>query len=147
GKKETALDYYEKALLLTRAAQDRSAEIETLYRIARVNRDMGQLVEARSRIEESIKIIDSIRLNVASLDLRASYFASVHQGHELYVDILMRLHKMHPTRQFNVLAFEVNDRARARTLLETISEAQVDIRSGVPTELLEQERALQRLLR
>jgi CHAT domain-containing protein/tetratricopeptide (TPR) repeat protein len=147
GKNALALKYYEEALLLVREAEDRSAQLETLYKIARVKRNLGKLAEARSVIEEAVEIIDSIRLSVASQELRASYFASVRQSYELYVDILMRLHKALPSQGFDVLAFEASDRSRARSLLETIAEGQVNIRAGVPEDLLEKERSLQQLLR
>lgn len=147
NQKAIALRYHQEALALVREAQDRPSEVETLYNIAQIHRDLDQLSDARSVIEESIRIIDSIRLKVGSLQLRASYSASVHQSYELYVDVLMRLHKARPTQGFEVLAFEASERARARTLLETIHEAQVNIRSGVSADLLQRERTLQRLLR
>jgi tetratricopeptide (TPR) repeat protein len=147
GKKALALKYHQEALALVREVQDRPLEVETLYQIARIQRDLGQLSMARSVVEELIRIVDAIRLKVANLKLRASYFASVHQAYELYVDILMGLHKSHPTQRFEVLAFEASEGARARTLLETLHEARVDIRSGVPAHLLQRERTLQQLLR
>jgi len=45
------------------------------------------------------------------------------------------------------LAFELLERSRARTLLELLSEARVDIRQGVDPNLLEQERVLRASIR
>src|SRR5581483_9067991 len=44
------------------------------------------------------------------------------------------------------MAFDVLERLRARTLLETLATAHVDIRNGVDTALVEKERTLAELL-
>jgi hypothetical protein len=43
----------------------------------------------------------------------------------------MRLHAANPTERFDVLAFESSERARARSLLELLTEAGAGIRQGV----------------
>jgi CHAT domain-containing protein len=58
----------------------------------------------------------------------------------------MSLHKQRPTAGFGLTAFEVSERARARSLIELLAEARADIRQGVDPSLLDQERSLQRAL-
>jgi hypothetical protein len=89
-----------------------------------------------------LKISETSRAKVASQDLRASYFASVREQFELYTELLMMLHEKLPSRGFDVVAFEVSERARARSLLETLSESNIDIRQGVDEALLKSEREL-----
>ncbi|MEP7338426.1 MAG: CHAT domain-containing tetratricopeptide repeat protein [Acidobacteriota bacterium] len=72
-----ALDYYNQSLPLRRAVSDRSGEAVTRYNIARAQRDLNNLAEAREQIEASIAIIEALRTNVASQGLRTSYLASV----------------------------------------------------------------------
>jgi CHAT domain-containing protein len=58
----------------------------------------------------------------------------------------MRLHKQHPNAGYDGKALQVNERARARSLLEVLKEANADIRQGVDAALLQRERQIQRLL-
>ncbi|MBI1745935.1 MAG: tetratricopeptide repeat protein [Acidobacteria bacterium] len=141
-----ALDYYGQALQLSRAVEDRTIEVPTLYAIAHLERERGQIGEARSCIESGLNVIESLRAKIVSPELRASYFATVRQYYEFYTDLLMRLHARHPGEGYLAAAFQTSERARARTLIEMLGEARVDIRQGVDPALLERERRLQALL-
>jgi CHAT domain-containing protein/uncharacterized protein HemY len=142
GEKQKALDYYRRALPLSRATEYRFGESSTLYNMARAERDRDNLNEARADMEAALRIVESLRAKVAGEDLRTSYFASMQQHYELYIDLLMRLHKEHPTDGFDVSAFEASERARARSMLETLAEARTDIQQGVDPTLIERERSL-----
>lgn len=143
GQKEKSLNYYRHALAPSRKAEYRFGEAQTLDNIARVERDLHHLAAARKWIEESISVIESLRTKVVSEDLRATYFASAHQSYELYIDVLMQLRKERPADEgLDALAFDVSERARARSLLETLCGGQIDIQ-GVDRALLERERSLQ----
>src|SRR5207237_5080872 len=91
-------------------------------------------------------LIESIRSSVISQDLRSSFFASVQDFYELYIDLLMSLAQKEPTNNYTGIALQVSERARARSLLEMLAEAHADIRRGIAPELLEHERKLQQLL-
>ncbi|HEV7857373.1 MAG TPA: CHAT domain-containing tetratricopeptide repeat protein [Pyrinomonadaceae bacterium] len=147
GETEQALNCYQEALPLSRAAQDRGREAQTLYHLAHLERDRGNLAEARSHIEASLGIIESLRTNLASEDLRSSYLASVHQHYELYTDLLMRLHEQNPSGGFAAAALQTSERGRARSLLELLAQAHANIRQGADALLLERERSLQQALK
>jgi CHAT domain-containing protein len=140
---KTAIDYYDRALPLSRVASDQAAEILTLHNLAHVEHALRNLDAAREKIEASLALTESFRARVVSQDLRASYFATVRQNYELYIEVLMMLHKMRPAEGFDAAAFGVSERARARSLLETLQEAQTNIREGVDTSLLDREKTLQ----
>jgi CHAT domain-containing protein/Flp pilus assembly protein TadD len=142
GEKQKALDYYREALPFSRKAEYPFGEATTLYNVARVERKRDDLVEARARMEEALGVIESLRTNVASQDLRASYFASVRQQYEFYIDLLMQLDRERPSEGFAAAAFEASERARARSLLETLADARVEVRRQADPALLERERAL-----
>src|SRR4029450_10117345 len=91
-------------------------------------------------------IIESARTNITSQELRASYLASRQEFYESYIDVLMQMHKQNPAAAFDPLALAVSERARARSLLELLTEARADIRQGVDGSLLERERSLQQRL-
>ncbi len=146
GEQQKALEYYSQSLPLKRAVGDRDGEAVTLYNIAGAKRAQGNLTEALTNIESSLKIIESLRTKVASPELRTSYFATVQDYYQFYIDLLMQLHKTQPKSGYDTKAFEASERSRARSLLELLQEANADIRQGVSPELLQKERSLQQQL-
>ncbi|MBD1828710.1 tetratricopeptide repeat protein [Microcoleus sp. FACHB-61] len=146
GNKEKALEYFNQSLPLSQATLDRSLEALTLYSIATIKRDSGNLNEALTEIEASLKIIESLRTKIASPELRTSYFATVQNYYQFYIDLLMQLHKTQPKSGYDTKAFEASERSRARSLLELLQEANADIRQSVAPELLQRERSLQQQL-
>ncbi len=146
AQQQKALNYYNQALQLSRAVEDWEIEASTLHKIARVERNRGQLVQARADIEAALVIVEGLRTKIAGQELRASYFATTQQYFEFYIDLLMRLQRLDPNRRYGAMALEVSERARARSLLDVLTEARANIRQGVDPALLEQERALQQKL-
>lgn len=147
GQVSKSVDYYHHALLLTRETQDRVGEALALYNIARAERSLGHLTEGRSQLEEALKIIESLRTKVTSQELRSSYFASEHQRYDFYIDLLMQMHKRGPSEGIAADALQASERARARSLVESLAEARADIRQGIDPTLLDRERSLQQGLR
>jgi CHAT domain-containing protein len=135
GQYEKALDYLNETLKLRQIINDRRGVAITLFAIARVERDRGNLSEARKRVEEAITLVEWLRPKVGSQQLRASFFASVQQYREFQIDLLMRLHQ-------ESAAFNASETGRARSLLELLSEAGAEIRRGVDPDLLERQRSL-----
>jgi CHAT domain-containing protein/Tfp pilus assembly protein PilF len=135
GDTEKALATLNSALTLSRSIRYKHGEARALCGLARVERDGGRLNEARIHLEAAIPIIESLRTVVASDDLRTSYLALNRKHYELYIDVLM-------CQQQVAAAFEASERARARSLLESVAEAHADIRQGVDPALLERERSL-----
>ena len=146
GENEKALEYYNQALKLRRAVGESSGEAATLYNIAKLERDRSNLVVAREYIDKTLAVVESMRANVASQRLRASYFATVRKYHEFNIDLLMRLHKQRPSEGFDAAALEASERSRARSLLELLGEANAEIRQGVDPALLERESTLRQML-
>jgi CHAT domain-containing protein/tetratricopeptide (TPR) repeat protein len=146
GELPKALEKLNEALPIRRAVGDRYGEASTLLMIAQAEQKRGNLTLARQTIGQATDIIESLRTDISSQQLRASYFASRQEFYQSYIDILMEQHKQNPAAAFDAAAFAVSERARARSLLELLTESRVDIRQGVDVSLLERERSLQQLL-
>jgi len=146
GETQKALEKHNEALPISRDVGDRNGEATTLLGIARVEQKRGNLTQARQLIEEAIDLIESLRTNVVSQALRTSYFASRQEFFEVYIDVLMQMHRQNPAVAFDAVALAVSERARARSLLELLEESRADIRQGVDSSLLERERSLQQRL-
>ena len=141
-----ALTFLNQALPLTRAAEDLEHESLTLYNLAHVRLEQGDLKTALLEIDTALGIIESLRGKVPGYDLRSSYSASVHEYHQLKVDLLMRLHKQEPDSGMDRKALEQSEAARARSLLDMLTELRAKIRVDVPADLLAEEAELQRAL-
>jgi CHAT domain-containing protein/Tfp pilus assembly protein PilF len=146
GETQKALEKFNDVLPLRRDVGDRNGEATTLLGIARVEQKRGDLAQASQTIEQAISLIESLRTNITSQELRASYFENRQEFFETYIDVLMQMHKQNTAAAFDTIAFAVSERARARSLLELLKEARADIRQGVDSSLLERERSLQELL-
>ncbi|MCI0621022.1 MAG: CHAT domain-containing tetratricopeptide repeat protein [Acidobacteria bacterium] len=146
GETEKALDVLGQALAIQRAIRDREFEAVTLAGLARAESGRGNLTMARQHLETALEIVESLRSNVTQEGLRAAYLGSKEVPYKLYVDLLMRLHAERPSATEDAAALEASERWRARSLLEILTEARADIRSGVDADLLQRERRLQDLI-
>lgn len=146
GDSRKGNDSYRRALQLWQIVRDRNGEAITLYNIARLERDRGNLLEAHKWIAAALDIVQSLRKNVISQQLRISYFASKYNYYELDIDVNMRLHKLYPAERYDAAALQSSERSRSRALIDLLAEARVDIREGVEPGLLKREELLGRQL-
>ncbi|MCC5637874.1 CHAT domain-containing protein [Nostoc sp. CHAB 5844] len=146
GNKQQALLFYNQSLPLTRQVGNKEQEVTTLYNVAYLERDRGNLKQALTQVEAAINIIENLRTKITNEQLRTSYFASQQDVYQFYIDLLMQLHKQHPTQGYDAKGWQASDKSRARSLLELLTEAKADIRQGVEPKLLEIERNLQQRL-
>jgi CHAT domain-containing protein/Tfp pilus assembly protein PilF len=142
GEKQKALEYCTQALDIFRAVGFREGEAVTLGNIGVIERDRGNLGEARTRIEAALDLIEAVRAQAPGPELRATFLASYRDYYELYIDLLLRQHEREPDTGHDRVAFQASERARARSLLELLTEARVDVRQGIAPELKERERAV-----
>lgn len=142
GQYEKALDQYNQALMITREIKVPADEATALYQLARTELARGNLARSQSYVEESLKLVESLRAELVSQDSRAAFFAAAQNSYHLYIEVLMRQHQTDSTKGNDALAFETSERARARGLVEMLTETHADIRQGVDATLLERERLL-----
>ena len=127
---------------MRRQVGDKGGEALALFNLALLERSKNNLQPALTHIEAAINIIEDLRTKIDSQDLRTSYFASVQRYYEFQTDLLMQLHKKDPSKRYDALALDTNERSRARVLIELLTEANANIRKGANPQLLEQETSL-----
>jgi CHAT domain-containing protein/Tfp pilus assembly protein PilF len=139
---EVAAKYFGEALALSQPVSDHVTEARALFGLATASLGSNKLDDARRYIERAVSVAESLRTGVESRDLRASYVASVYGYYELQIDVLARLSKVRPHEEgLAATAFEASEGARARSLVESLTESGVDLRAGVNPELLRREQA------
>ena len=143
---EKALEQYHTALPTFRNLSDLSNAATSLEGIARAEKKRGRLDDARQHIDESLALRETVRARYGSLQMRASYRASVEKAYEFLIDLLMEQHARNPSHGYDAEALGAHERGRARSFVEQLNEAQTDIRRGVDAGLLAKERDLVRVL-
>jgi CHAT domain-containing protein/Tfp pilus assembly protein PilF len=139
---QKAIECFNQALALLKLIRDPREEAKALHGLSLAERAVGNLTEARSRIEEAISKAESMRASVDIQELRYSYLASVRRYYEDHIDLLMALHRARPAEGFDALAIENSERARARSLLDLLTEAGANIGEGVDASLARREQEL-----
>ena len=140
GQNTEALDAYNQALPVSEEIKDTTLLTDTLLGIARANNLLKNYDAALATLERSTKIVEELRAEVGTPDLRALYFSGVIQHYDLCRDILMDLDGERPGQGFAARAFLMSEKSRARSLLDRVRESQSRLREGATAELLARER-------
>jgi CHAT domain-containing protein/tetratricopeptide (TPR) repeat protein len=140
---------YEQAIVLQQKLKFRSEEADTLSLLATLQRSQGNLPAAKQSIEAAISIVEDIRKDVTSNDLRTSFLASKQDYYKIKIGILMDLHQQQPTKGYQTLALETSERGRARGLVELLTNAGIDrqLKPKGSSKLITQNEQLERDLR
>lgn len=147
GDRRKGIELLNEALRLRKLTGDARNEAVTLKDIAVIERDLGDLAGARRRMESALALVESLRARYLNQDIRTKYFTTVQELYEFYIDLLMRSHRRQPSAGYDGLALQLSERARARALIELLSESQVGVREGAEPSLLERRFGLQRKLK
>jgi CHAT domain-containing protein len=142
GEYQKALDYLNQALPVWKSKGDTINIAATIRELARAELGRGNLEAALAQSEAALNLMEWIRTRAGGSELRASYLAIIRNCFELRVEVLTRLHKLNPSRNYAAAALQTSERARARSLLETLAEAGVDLRRGVNPDLLKREQTI-----
>ena len=114
--------------------------------MARLARQKGDLDNAYAHASAALSIVESIRSAIAGQELRSSFLASTQDYFELCIDLLMQMHRKNPKARHDSDALAISERARARSLLDLLTEARAEILEGADQQLVAKERELQRQL-
>jgi len=110
------------ALAIERRIGDRFGEVQTLVEAAQLEDRLQQPARALESLEGALSAIDKTRSSLAAPELRASYLASQRAAYELTARILMRLDQKQPSAGYGLRAFDISERAHARTLLDALGQ-------------------------
>ena len=141
---EKALEQFTAALAILRNIGDLNNMANALQGIARAEKKRGNLQDARKHITEALALSETVRARSSSLQMRASYRASVEKAYEFYIDVLMQQHAQNPAGGHDAEALSAYESGRARSLVDQLSEARVDIRRDVDPQLIQKEHDLAR---
>jgi CHAT domain-containing protein/tetratricopeptide (TPR) repeat protein len=120
GETVAAEREYTAALGIQRRIGDRFGEVQTLVEAARLQDRIDRPERAAATLDKALAVIDQTRSSLAAPELRASYLASQRAAYELSARVLVRLDERSPGESYSARAFNVSERAHARTLLDAL---------------------------
>jgi CHAT domain-containing protein len=135
---------YRNALQLAQSAGEREEQSLALAGLAKAFENEGQLEDAAASIEAALKIVETSRGSLASRELQVTYFSMHRSWYELAVDISMQLNREYPAKGYALAAFAYTERARARSLLDTLDSSGYNTTIPVSRNLREAYRLNQR---
>jgi len=136
GKAE---DSYDEALKIAIDVQAPFYQAPIELDFAILERQRGDLQAALRHIKQAIKILETVRSDIASDDLRMSFFASRRAYYDFYVDLLMDLDYQYPGQGYADAALAACETGRARGLLDLLAQGRLELTHGIPSELRSEE--------
>ena len=146
GEPEKSLEFINQSLEIYRSIEDTQNVAETLLLTGKAALKKGDLNTAQSKTEESLRLVETFRRNVKTTELRDSFSANLQNYYSFYIEVLMRKNAIEPGKNYAVLAFEANEKRKARGLLNLLTESNADIREGIDPKLLQKESEVKNLL-
>jgi len=147
GQTERGRDLLVQALLELRVAGDRGGELHALYELAQAERALGNVENAGNYVDQAIEIQETARRELIRDDWRTSYLATLRKTYELAVDLRMAMHRAQPGKGFDAEVLSVSERARARTLVELLASAGLDLERGADPKLLQKRHEIEAALK
>jgi len=134
GHSKAARDNFERSLELAQLVREPSKEAQTRFRYAEFLLEQGELTASWQQASAAGELIEELRKSVVQPDLRAGLLSRSHQDFALLVEVLARLEQESPGQGYAEEAFAVAERARARALVEYLTEAQAKLAADIPPE-------------
>lgn len=145
GQYDQALDYFVQSLAINRVNL-RNLGYTNLLQIARTELRRNQLPRALAAIEEAAAVTELLRQTKPGQDFRSLFQSTVHETYEVWVDILMALHRAHPKDGYQIKAFEISERSRMRSFLDLAAESKKQSTQAPLRSMVEREQALRKRL-
>jgi CHAT domain-containing protein/Tfp pilus assembly protein PilF len=139
GNPAASREALQRALQITEDAEAIYSRPPILLDLARLERQQGDLPAALQRIEEAIKILETVRSDLTDDRLRTSFFASRRSYYDFYVELLMDLYRQNPDQGYPDRAFAASEMGRARSLLDLLAKSRSDLTGGISLDLRSKE--------
>ena len=146
GEVNLARENYVSALSFYRSIRDDFAVADTLYNLSRLDNSENQTTFSIETIKESIKITEHLYSGVFNSNLKSTYFSSAFDRYELYINLLMKLHKQSLNENYAIQALQAAEKSRARLMLENLALSEADFTKDADIETLKREKEIRVLL-
>jgi CHAT domain-containing protein/Tfp pilus assembly protein PilF len=135
GEYKKALEYFVQALSMQQALIDRRGEATTLTNMGFVYEKQGSLVKAADHYQRAINVQEKVRTDARLEEFKIKLA-------EQSVDVYARAVLVNVRLGRSAQAFDLSERARARTFLDQMGNARIDVLKDANEELIQKEQAL-----
>jgi CHAT domain-containing protein/Tfp pilus assembly protein PilF len=144
GNYEESTQYYQKAIDLAQGLEGGQILWEAFFEIGNAYAKQNKIFEALKNYKNSIRIIENIRSQIKLEELKASYLGTDKriEAYENLIHMLVTLHKSDSELGYDLEAFNYLERAKARSFLDSLEVAQVDISLGINFKLVNREKEI-----
>ena len=146
GKNEIAEKYFDSALLLNRKTKNKYAETQNLFNIATIKATEENQEKALILSKQSIEMAESFSVDVINSKLKSAYFSGIFDRYELYINLLMKMHKQSSDDNFALQALQAAEKSRARSMLENLSLSEADFNKDADAGTVKREKEIRVLL-
>jgi hypothetical protein len=105
-------------------------------------KDQRLATETAQIVKNLIAQLENLHTQSNDNNSRANYLFEKERVSDLAIHLLMLLHQDHPQAHYTHLALEISESKCARSLLDQVTSANVDIRQDIDPQLLTKEKAL-----
>lgn len=138
-----AQQFFEQALTLGEKIKTPSLIWQAHTGLAAVAVGQGRLEQARRHYQLAIEAIEQTRIGLVSEDDKTGFFTDKTEVYQKQVTLLMKLHRTNPAKAYAAEAFRTTERARARSLLDSLRETSSRLEQQLPPELQKQRQDIQ----
>lgn len=121
GRDMEGLKLFDRAFKLLEDFPEPLPKASIRFGRAEVLRDLGRFDDAIAAITESINRVEPVRADLVDPGMRVRFFSNRQQYYELYITLLMDLHRREPKAGWLEKAFEASDRSHSRSLLDDVA--------------------------
>jgi CHAT domain-containing protein len=125
GRLDEAIEMLRASVALFHQASTDDREGTAMWQLARALQIAGRLEEATVLADRSLALRESLRNRIAVVRRRASYSDQIRAHYDLAVGLRMQRAAARPDRRLTEEALILSERARARSLLDTLALAEV----------------------
>jgi CHAT domain-containing protein/tetratricopeptide (TPR) repeat protein len=142
GQIDDARGLFIEAIEINRRNKDRYAEADSLYNLANLENQTGNLETARQNIELAISNSEVIRAQFLGKNQRTSYLSILKRYYELEIEVLVKLYEKTADAVFLEQAWQNHEKIRARSLMENLIESGLNLNEFAPKDFFAQEQIL-----
>lgn len=124
GDSGVARKYFEDALALAKRTGSISLTWEIFFNLGQCSEKEGDFEGALACYENSLEAIDQTRVQITADDLKAGFMRNKFRVYESMADLLFKLYEKEPSLGRAQELYNLVERAKARSFLETLGEVQ-----------------------
>ncbi len=142
GKYPDAMAYHQKALKIGNEIASLEILYETNYVIGQVNEKQGKILEAIQNYKQAITIIENIRSDFELEEHKVTFFENKIEIYERLIQLLFKINQQKPNQNFDKETFYYAEKAKARALLDLLTESKIDINLMLEPELQKRQKEI-----